>query len=99
MSVYRRTARFMMLAAASFAARALPGQTVTIGAGTLLDGKRGVQKNVRLTIQGSKIVRVDPGGSGPLSYDLGSLTVMPGWIDTHVHINGHFNRQGRAETR
>jgi len=87
------------LAAAFFAALALPAQTVTIRAGTLLDGKGGVQKNVRLTIQGSKIVRVEPGGSGPLSYDLGSFTVMPGWIDTHVHINGHFNRQGRAETR
>src|SRR5260370_20898022 len=24
---------------------------------------------------------------------------MPGWIAPHVHINGHFNRQGRADTR
>jgi len=83
---------------------ALPAQTttkqgITIRAGTLLDGKGGTQKNVRLTIEGSKITRVDPAGSGPVTYDLGQSTIMPGWIDTHVHVNGHFNRQGRADTR
>ncbi|HEY2016408.1 MAG TPA: amidohydrolase family protein [Bryobacteraceae bacterium] len=77
----------------------LPAQTITVRAGTMLDGKGGVQKNVRLTIQGSKIVRVEAGAGGPVSYDLSTLTVMPGWIDTHVHVNGHFNRQGRADTR
>lgn len=74
-------------------------QTSTIHARTMLDGRGGVRHNVRLTIEGSKIIRVEPGGNGPVTYDLGSLTLMPGWIDTHVHINGHFNRQGRADTR
>src|SRR6266436_5045022 len=78
---------------------AVSGQAVTIRAGTLLDGKGGVQKNVRITIQGSKILRAEPGGSGAVNYDLSSLTVMPGWIDTHIHLNGHFNKQGRADTR
>ena len=73
-------------------------QTITIRAGTLLDGKGGVQRNVRLTIEGSKITRIDS-GSGAVTYDLSRLTVMPGWIDTHVHVNGHFNREGRADTR
>jgi imidazolonepropionase-like amidohydrolase len=77
----------------------LCGQTITIRAGTMLDGKGGIQRNVRLTVQGSKIVRVDPGGTGPVNYDLSNLTLMPGWIDTHVHLNGHFNKQGRADTR
>ena len=75
------------------------GQAVTIRAGTLLDGKGGVQKNVRITIQGSKILRAEPGGSGAVNYDLSGLTMMPGWIDTHIHLNGHFNKQGRADTR
>jgi imidazolonepropionase-like amidohydrolase len=25
--------------------------------------------------------------------------VLPGWVDTHVHITWHFNSEGRAETR
>src|SRR5262245_56115068 len=78
---------------------ALCGQTITIRAGTMLDGKGGIQRNVRLTIQGTKIMRVEPGATGAADYDLSGLTLMPGWIDTHIHLNGHFNRQGRADTR
>jgi imidazolonepropionase-like amidohydrolase len=92
------TAARWCLLAAGIAASAR-GQTITIRAGTLLDGKGGVQRNVRLIIEGSKIARVEPGGNGMANYDLSRLTVMPGWIDTHVHVNGHFNRQGRADTR
>src|SRR5436309_14538176 len=73
-------------------------QTTTIRASTKLDGKGNIQHNVRLTINGTKITRVEPAGKAPATYDLGALTLMPGWIDTHVHINGHFNKQGRADT-
>src|SRR5712692_4223368 len=69
---------------------------ITIRATTMLDGKGAARRNVRIVIQGSKIVRVEPAGTGPVSYDLSGLTLMPGWIDTHVHIGGHFNKQGRA---
>ena len=72
---------------------------VTIRATTALDGKGATLSNVRIVVQGSKIVRVEPAGTGAATYDLSGLTVMPGWIDTHVHINGHFNKQGRADTR
>ena len=82
-----------------WSAAAVSGQTISIRAGTLLDGKGGVQTNVRVTIQGTKILRVEPGGTGAVNYDLSSLTVMPGWIDTHIHLNGHFNKEGRADTR
>src|SRR5262249_40397763 len=37
-------------------------------------------------------------GSKPASgavIDLSGLTVAPGWIDTHVHLNYHFDRNGR----
>jgi len=90
--MYRATWLALWLAGAACA------QTITVRAGTLLDGKGGVQRDVRLTIEGSKIARV-ASGSGPVTYDLSRLTVMPGWIDTHVHVNGHFNREGRADTR
>ncbi len=72
-------------------------QPVVIQGGTVLDGKGGVLKNVRIVVQGGKIVRVES-AAGPSNYDLRGLTVMPGWIDTHVHIGWHFNRDGRADT-
>jgi imidazolonepropionase-like amidohydrolase len=72
---------------------------ITIRASTVLDGKGATLRNVRIVIEGARIVRVEPAGTGPASYDLSGLTVMPGWIDTHVHINGHFNKQGRADNR
>jgi imidazolonepropionase-like amidohydrolase len=71
----------------------------TVRASTMLDGRGGVRRNVRITIEGSKIVHVEADSKGPVSYDLSGLTVMPGWIDTHVHVNGHFNKDGRADNR
>jgi len=72
---------------------------VTIRAGVMIDGKGGIRRNVTITIEGSKILRVDPAAPGPATYDLSALTLMPGWIDTHVHLNGHFNKDGRADNR
>src|ERR1700677_3939091 len=82
-----------------FAAAGSAQTPVTIRAGTMLDGKGGIQRNVRITIEGSKILRVEPGAGGAVTYDLSSLTLMPGWIDTHVHLNGHFNKAGKADNR
>jgi imidazolonepropionase-like amidohydrolase len=67
---------------------------ITIKTGTLLDGKGGVLKDRTLVIEGSKIVRVIANGPHA-DYDLTGLTVTPGWIDTHVHISWHFDRDGR----
>lgn len=72
---------------------------ITIRAATVLDGKGAVLRNVRIVVEGSKIARVEPDRAGAVTFDLSRLTLMPGWIDTHVHINGHFNKQGRADTR
>lgn len=63
-----------------------------------LDGRGAILRNVRIVVEGSKIARVEQGGSGPVTYDLRGLTVMPGWIDTHDHIGWHFNRDDRADT-
>ena len=72
-------------------------QQITIRAGTLLDGKGGVARNTTLVIEGSRIVKIDP-SIQKAAYDLSSLTVMPGWIDTHSHLAMHFDREtGRAE--
>lgn len=71
---------------------------VTIRAGTLLDGKGGVRKDVNIVVQGSKIQTISSNASNA-AYDLRALTVMPGMIDTHVHISWHFGKDGRYEPR
>jgi imidazolonepropionase-like amidohydrolase len=74
-------------------------QPVTIRASLALDGKGGTLKNVTITVEGGKIIKIEPTTRIRIDYDLSGFTVMPGWIDTHVHIGGHFNKAGRADTR
>src|SRR5438105_11769955 len=72
---------------------------LTLRAGMLLDGKGGVKHNVRSTAQDGKIQSVAPDKGGGADYDLRGYTVMPGWIDTHVHITWHFGPNGRLEDK
>ena len=76
-------------------------QTQVIQASTALDGRGKVLRNVRIVIEGGKIARIESGPSkkDPVTYDLSGLTVLPGWIDTHVHITYHFGPNGRAQDR
>ena len=72
------------------------GQTkpTIIRVSTLFDGRGNVIKDTRIVLEGSKIVRLDP-KAGPVDYDLRGLTVMPGWIDSHVHITWRFGPDGK----
>jgi imidazolonepropionase-like amidohydrolase len=65
-----------------------------IAASTVLDGKGRVLHNTRIVIEGSKIAVIDP-KAGPVDYDLRGLTVLPGWIDAHVHITWSFGKDGK----
>src|ERR1051325_5657793 len=67
---------------------------IVIAASVLLDGKGRVIRDTRVVVEGSKIVAVDP-KAAPVDYDLRGLTVMPGWIDAHVHITWGFDREGK----
>lgn len=71
---------------------------VTIKAGLVLDGKGGAMRNAVIKVQGGRIVEIAPAG-GQADYDLGGLTVMPGMIDTHVHLTWHFGKDGRYATQ
>jgi imidazolonepropionase-like amidohydrolase len=71
-------------------------QPITIRAGTLIDGKGGVRHNTTIAIDGSRIVRLGDGAAETVTYDLSRFTVLPGLIDTHVHIGAHFGKDGRA---
>jgi imidazolonepropionase-like amidohydrolase len=68
---------------------------IVIAIGTALDGRGGVIRETRLVIQDGKIAAVDP-RAAPIDYDLRKLTVSPGWIDTHVHLNWHFDDQHKS---
>src|SRR3989442_13780422 len=67
---------------------------IVIAARTVLDGKGHVLHDTRIVIEGSKIVAIDPKAS-PVDYDLRGLTLMPGWIDAHVHITWSFGKDGK----
>ena len=70
---------------------------ILVRAGVLHDGKGGTLRNQDVTVRQGKIVSIAPAGKQRPTYDLSGYTLMPGWIDTHVHIGWHFNREGRAE--
>src|SRR5438094_4117516 len=67
---------------------------IVIAASTIFDGKGHVLHNTRIVIEGSKIVAIDT-KAGPVDYDLRGMTVMPGWIDAHVHITWIFGKDGK----
>ena len=84
---------FTLNSTAAFSQTPLP-RRIIIAAGTVFDGRGHVLHDTRIVIQGSKIVTIDPKAS-PVDYDLRGLTVMPGWIDAHVHISWSFGRDGK----
>ena len=71
-----------------------PTSPITLRVARVIDGRGGVASNQTITIRGSKIERVGP-ATGTPTYDLGNLTLLPGFIDTHVHIGWHFGPDGR----
>ena len=71
-----------------------PHKRIVIAASTVLDGKDGVLRDTRIVIEGAKIVAIDPKAE-PVDYDLRGLTVLPGWIDAHVHITWSFGKDGK----
>jgi len=88
----KRTILFLLALAFSAAAQ----QRIILKTSTIFDGKGGVEKNRQIVIEGGKITSVD-NSAGKGTYDLTGLTVMPGWIDTHVHLSWHFDAKDRLE--
>jgi imidazolonepropionase-like amidohydrolase len=64
------------------------------------DGRGGVLNNARIGVALGKITSLAaPSSSRAATIDLRGYTVLPGWIDTHVHLDSHFDRAGRIATR
>ena len=94
------TRHCLLAAALLLPAPLMVQQPVTVRAGILIDGRGKTQKNVLITLRGSRIERVAPYAAGArVTFDLSRYTVLPGFIDTHVHIDSHFGANGRAENR
>ncbi len=72
------------------AAAVVTAQSIVLQTSTILDGRGGVLKDQQIVINGSRIQSVKP-AAGTATYDLRGLTVMPGWIDVHVHLVSHFD--------
>jgi imidazolonepropionase-like amidohydrolase len=77
-----------------------PAGPVVILADYALDGRGGVLNAARIGVAQGKITSLAaPQSSGATIIDLRGYTVLPGWIDTHVHLDSHFDRTGHIATR
>lgn len=71
--------------------------TVFLRAPLTLDGRGTALRDVTVAVHGPKIVRVARREGHP-TYDLTGFTLMPGGIDTHVHLSSHFDSNGRIHS-
>ncbi len=79
-----------------------PEGAIVLRAARVLDGKGGVIEDRDLVIRDGRIAEILPRGShqgAATLYDLAGMTLLPGLIDTHVHLTWHFDRQtGKLHT-
>ena len=83
--------------AGSFRPLAAQGGTDVIRTSRVLDGRGAVLADRDIVIRDGTIIAVVPAGEGRADrvHDLTGLTVLPGLIDTHVHLGWHFDDDGR----
>lgn len=93
----------LTLACTILAALLVTGQETLLHCGKLVDTQKGVVLTEQtVVIAGTKILRVEKGYAsakeGQRIIDLKNNTVMPGFIDMHVHIEGETNPKRYLET-
>ncbi len=83
--------------AAPPAAAATPTAPVrlTIRAPRVIDGRGHLLRDTAVVIEGGRIVAVEEHAQHA-DLDFADATLMPGGVDTHVHIGWHFDADGRS---
>ena len=71
-------------------------EPIVIRVGTLIDGKGGARRNATVVVEAGRIKSIGQATQGRVSYDFPQLTLLPGLIDTHVHMDTHFGKSGKA---
>lgn len=71
--------------------------TTVVRAARVVDGRGGVLTDRDVVVRGGRIVAIVPAGEsdGDTVIDLGEMTLLPGLIDTHVHLGWHFGEDGK----
>lgn len=77
---------------------AAPAPPVVLLTTRTFDGRGNVIAAPRIGIANGRITSTSAPRSQGTVIDLRGYTVMPGWIDTHVHLDSHFDRTGRIAT-
>jgi imidazolonepropionase-like amidohydrolase len=78
-----------------FSVTAFAQNRLVLKTGVLLDGRGGILRNQQIVIDDGRIVSIGP-SKDKADYDLTGLTLMPGWIDTHVHLQWHMDGNHKA---
>lgn len=78
---------------------ALDERHLVLRTSRVLDGRGAVLEDRDIVVRDGKIAEIVSRGSasGGRVYDLTGLTVLPGYIDTHVHITHHFDPNGKFD--
>lgn len=76
---------------------AAPEGPLVLLADHALDGRGGVLRDLKIGVARGRITSFDAPATGA-TIDLRGYTVLPGFIDTHVHIDSYFDRSGRIAT-
>jgi imidazolonepropionase-like amidohydrolase len=71
-------------------------QGLVLRAPVVIDGKGQVLRDREIVIEHGRITRIAEAKAKP-DIELTGMTLMPGWIDTHVHATWYFNKAGRLE--
>jgi imidazolonepropionase-like amidohydrolase len=89
--------KFYLTCLVAFCFYVVQAQKTIVHCGTLIDGKSNeAQQQMTIVIEGNKISAVEKGytkpGKDDKLIDLTKKTVMPGFIDMHVHLEGETNK-------
>ncbi|MFK8160968.1 MAG: amidohydrolase family protein [Lewinella sp.] len=98
-----KTSAYLFIYLAIFLPTLIFAQSTTyLHCGRIIDGVGGQMTNKTIIVEDGKIVRMEAGfvgaAAGAKTVDLKQATVMPGFIDLHVHVESELNPKAYIET-